>query len=91
MFLKIISYFIYLTISYAIFGALILILTLIVCISTKEPSCVGPACRAELRFGYPSTSAVFGLIFRALYFPFHDRVFFMFHSCIILTVLFEKF
>ena len=76
MFLKIISYFIYLTISYAIFGALILILTLIVCISTKEPSCVGPACRAELRFGYPSTSAVFGLIFRALYFPFHDRVLF---------------
>ena len=50
--------------------------SLIVCISTKEPSCVGLACRAKLRFGYPSTSAVFGLIFRALYFPFHDRVLF---------------
>ena len=35
------------------------------CISTKEPSCVGPACRVELRFGCPSTSTVFGLICRA--------------------------
>ena len=63
-------------ILYISFGAMILILNLIICISTKEPSCVGPACRAELRFGYPSTSAVSGLIFRALYFPFHDRVLF---------------
>ena len=33
-------------------------------IATKEPSCVGPAYRADLHFGYPSLSAVFGLIWK---------------------------
>ena len=44
-------------------------------IAYKEPSCVGPACRADLRFGYPSFSTVFDLIrehqFRSLEFEFY--------------------
>ena len=35
--------------------------------SSAEPI-AGPACRAWLRFGYPSFSTVFGLLFRALFY-----------------------
>ena len=60
-------------------------------ISTNEPSCAGPASRVKLRFGYPLTSAVLGLIFRALSFPLQDRVLFLYFIPVIFTVLFEKF